>query len=126
MHTRIALVRKKTNMNQTDFAQKIGLTKNYISLIENGDRTPSTTVIKSICNTYNVNETWLTTGEGEMFNASSEAEELAFLMGVALNDDRAPFRRKLLKIILELPPEEIDKIEAYARKLLEEEEAERQ
>ena len=123
---RISELIRKLKITRLRFGSEVGLSSSAVSKLCQGDNIPSPSTIKSICRTYNVNETWLTTGEGEMFNASSEAEELAFLMGVALNDDRAPFRRKLLKIILELPPEEIDKIEAYARKLLEEEEAERQ
>ena len=118
---RIALIIKEKRITKLKFAADVGISSGNVTMLCQDKVRPSSPTIKSICRAYNVNETWLTTGSGEMFNVSTEVEELAFLMGVVLNDDRTPFRRKLLKTILELPPEDIDKIEAYVRKLLEEE-----
>lgn len=67
MNGRISSIRKAIGFNQDAFAEKLGLTKNFISLIETGKRIPSDRTIKDICREFNVNEDWLRNGTGEMF-----------------------------------------------------------
>lgn len=50
------------------FADSIGVSREAIRRFENGTNKPSARTISDICKTYNVNEHWLRTGEGEMFN----------------------------------------------------------
>ena len=72
MVDRIVSLREKLNMNQEDFAKKIGVSRNFISLVETTKRNLSDRTIVDICREFNVNEKWLRTGEGEMFNQSLE------------------------------------------------------
>lgn len=65
---RIKKVRRDLNMTQTEFASRIGSVQNTVTGYENGRRNPSAPVIALICKEFNVNEEWLRTGEGEMFN----------------------------------------------------------
>lgn len=67
MNTRIKEVREAKGLSQADFAKMLNLKRNSISLIEVGKRNPSDRTIVDICNTFNVSEEWLRTGEGEMF-----------------------------------------------------------
>lgn len=67
MNTRIKEVREAKGLIQADFAEMLNLKRNSISLIEAGKRNPSDRTIVDICNTFNVSEEWLRTGEGEMF-----------------------------------------------------------
>ncbi|MBR4972652.1 MAG: helix-turn-helix transcriptional regulator [Oscillospiraceae bacterium] len=120
INERIANLIKTLKITRLRFGEEVGLSSSSVSKLCQGDTVPAPSTIKSICRTYNVREEWLVKGNGEMFVAQTEEEELAYLMGVALADERAPFRKKLLKLILELPPEAIDAIEAYGRKLYEE------
>ena len=46
---------------------KIGTARNNIAGYETGKRSPSEAVISLICKTFNVSDTWLRTGAGEMF-----------------------------------------------------------
>lgn len=55
-------------MTQTEFASRIGSVQNTVTGYESGRRNPSAPVIALICKEFNVNEEWLRTGEGEMFN----------------------------------------------------------
>ena len=80
MHDRIKAVRKKLGLNQTDFAKRIGLTRTFLSMIEIGDNTITDKNIKLICITFNVNEQWLRTGEGQMFNSSPYTKEIGDIM----------------------------------------------
>lgn len=67
MNTRIKEVREAKGLSQANFAEMLNLKRNSISLIEVGKRNPSDRTIVDICNTFNVSEEWLRTGEGEMF-----------------------------------------------------------
>ncbi len=72
MNTRIKKLRKELNLTQQKFADRIGTTANVLTNYETGRRNPSSSVINNICKTFNVNEGWLRTGEGEMFVQSSD------------------------------------------------------
>ena len=77
--TRIKLLRKFYDLNQTDFAQKLGLQQGAISAIEKGGN-PSYEAIKNIfVNIDKLNFAWLFRGEGEMFvveNGKGDIQEL--------------------------------------------------
>lgn len=66
LKNRITKIRKISGKNQDEFAAIMGISKNYVSLIENGKKTPSDRLIADICREFNINEEWLRTGEGEM------------------------------------------------------------
>lgn len=67
MNERIRQIRKALDLTQQEFADRIGLKRNSIANYEIGRNVPIDAVIISICREFNVNETWLRTGEGEMF-----------------------------------------------------------
>ena len=66
-NTRVRDVRKELDLNQADFAAKLGVTAAAISRIEVGERNLTEQMVIAICREYNVSEYWLRTGEGEMF-----------------------------------------------------------
>lgn len=72
-------------MTQAEFASRIGSVQNTITGYESGRRNPSAPVIALICKEFNVNEEWLRTGKGEMFNpAPTDAlEQLAHEYGLS-------------------------------------------
>ena len=92
-------------LSQDSFAQKIGLQRNTISLIENGKRNPSDRTIKDICKTFNVNENWLLTGNGLPILELSNDEEFLYLVGKfsAENDE---FKKRIIKSMLQLKDKE--------------------
>lgn len=67
MKERIKKLRESQGLTQQKFADEIGTSRNNIAGYESGKRCPSAGMISSICKTFNVNEQWLRTGEGEMF-----------------------------------------------------------
>ena len=69
----IKSLRKELSYTQQEFADKIGTPRNNIAGYETGKRSPSEAVISLICREFNVNEIWLRTGEGEMFNQTEDA-----------------------------------------------------
>lgn len=81
MKDRIKQIRKHFNMSQTEFGQRVGVKGNTIGNYEIGLRAPSDAVIFSICREFNISETWLRTGEGEMMEKSDPDTELAKILG---------------------------------------------
>lgn len=67
MNTRIQQIRKAERMTQDEFAEKIGLSRNFVWMIEKGERIPSKRTLKDICRVFKINYDWLVHGSGEMF-----------------------------------------------------------
>lgn len=111
MENTILKLRKELKLSQEKFGEKLGVGKGAISKIENNERGLTDTMAKLICNEYNVNESWLRTGEGEMFvNYEDEQTELDYLIG-KLAPDHDAFKIKLIKFMLKQPDERWDVIE---------------
>lgn len=88
MHERITAARKARGCTQAQLAEAIGLSRNYVWMIENGDRTPPDRTIADICRVLGVNENWLRTGEGEMLLPVGVDEELTEIMAkIRMSDD---------------------------------------
>lgn len=87
INEKIKQLRKSLKLSGEKFGDKIGISKSAVSLIEKGTNTPSEQTIKSICREYNVNETWLRTGEGDMFRKRSETEEIHELIESVMSGD---------------------------------------
>ncbi len=105
MHNRIRQVRMNANLSQTEFAERINLSKNFISLIENGGREPSDRTIRDICREFGVNETWLRTGVGDPFLPSVREQEIAALTKTLMSDRPESFRSRLVTALLKFPPD---------------------
>lgn len=93
MNTRIQAVRKSFKMTQDEFAEKIGLSKNFVWMIEKGDRIPSERTIKDICREFKVNYDWLVNGTGEMFQ-DDDSDAQAIVDSVMTGDNE--FAKKIL------------------------------
>jgi len=64
---RIGEVRKTLGLTQQKFAEGLKISQTHASALERNCRTIQDRIIKMICFTYGVNENWLKTGKGEMF-----------------------------------------------------------
>lgn len=64
MNNRIIDIRKRLQMTQTEFGTEIGATRSMVASYESGKVIPDKTTRMLICAKFNVNETWLETGEG--------------------------------------------------------------
>lgn len=119
MNSRIAEVRKKYNLTQEKFAEKIGLTRNFVWMIEKGERVPSDRTIADICREFQVDEHWLRTGEGQMQRPMSRNDELARFLGEAIKGPDE-FKRTLLTVMSRMTTEEWAMLERKAWELVEE------
>lgn len=74
MNDRIKWLREELIMTQDELARSLGLSRNYISLVENGQRNLSDQSTRLLCKLYNINEQWLKTGFGNMYNDNQQLE----------------------------------------------------
>ena len=119
MNQRIKQLRRILDLTQQDFAERIGLKQNSIALIESGKRNISNQAVLSICREFNVNETWLRTGEGEMFNEMDREEQIAYYLGDIFSDPGDTFKKRLVAALAAMDESEWAAVEAFARKLVE-------
>lgn len=88
MNERIKAVRKSAGLKQSEFAERLGIKPNTVTSYETGLRVPSDAIVTSICREFRVSETWLRTGEGEMFLPVDADEELTEIMAeIRMSDD---------------------------------------
>lgn len=117
MNERIALVRKSLGLTQEKFAEQVGLSRNFMWMVESGTRVPSDRTISDICREFNVNETWLRTGEGEMFNQITRSEKITAFLTDITADEGDDFKRRFVEMLAELEPEDWKLLERMAEKL---------
>ena len=116
MKNRIREVRKQVNLSQTVFGAKIGVTLGVIKNFEQGKTTLDSPLLELLCSIYNVNETWLRTGEGEMFNTIKTHTDL-----LPNTHNLSPRAALIMQNFLELSKSEQDKFVELAEKIFKEE-----
>ena len=98
MNRRIKSIRESLNLSQEEMGKAIGLTRSGISNIESGQRAVSERHVKLLHSAFNVNEHWLRTGEGEMFNSTNTSLDT---LAAANNID--PVTRAIVEGLIEMP-----------------------
>ena len=111
MNTRIADVRKESGLTQEKFAHQIGISKNYINLIENGKKVPGDRLLADICRQFNVNEHWLRTGEGEPHSPQTRNQEIIEFANRIMADEDESFRKRFVSALAKARPEFWDELE---------------
>ena len=111
MKDRIRDLRKNhLKLTQQAFADKVGLSQNFVWQIEKGERTPSDRTISDICRIFSINEDWLRYGLEPMRLERSKEEEIGEMVASALGGD-ANFTQAVVKMICTRTPEELKVLE---------------
>lgn len=119
MNERIKYLRESVlKKNQDEFSKDLGLSRNYISLIENGQRNLSDQSIKVLCSLYGVNEEWLRFGTGEPFVPQSQREKLLGFVNDVMKDTDDSFRKNFVDALADLEPDDWVAIKEFVKKLL--------
>ena len=101
MKDRIKELRKNLKLTQQAFGDRLGIKQNTVALYEMGRSGVSDGISKSICREFNVNESWLRTGEGEMFAPQTREETIAKFFGTLLDTDMK-FKKDLIETLAKL------------------------
>lgn len=120
MNSRIKKIRVANGMTQQEFADKLGIKRGTIANYELGRNEPIDAVITLICREFNINESWLRTGEGEMMRPVSRDEEISSFMGDVMRGESDDFRRRLVAVLAKLDASEWEILEKMALKLADE------
>lgn len=105
MKDRIKTVRKSAGLTQELFGKKVGVSASAEQKWELGLAVPSDAVIMLICRNFSVNETWLRTGEGEMYRPRSREQELGEGIRAILIDRPESFQAALISTLLKFDPD---------------------
>lgn len=116
INQRIDFLIKNLKLTKTKFAEPLNLSSQFVSSICSGTKQPSDRTIADICREFNVNETWLRTGEGEMMKELTRNQEIVEFLGKVMNDpDDAP-RKRFISIISKLDVAEWEILDGIAKK----------
>ena len=115
MNERIKQIRKQLGLTLEEFGSRIGMGKSAVSKIEKGLNGTTDQTIRSICREFEVNETWLRTGEGDMFDQSSSS----ILSRVSAEYDLSSREQAMISAFLELNAADRSAIMRYVEKLVE-------
>ena len=101
---RVKEIRKALGLTLEKFGEKVGVTKQTVSRIENGVNNLTEQMTKAICREFGVDYIFLTTGEGEMF-VDSDDDFLEKIDRIMAGEDDA--RKNLFKFMLSLNDDDI-------------------
>lgn len=106
MKDRIKLIRQNAGMTQQEFAKQIGVSRNTIATYETSVRVPIDAIVLSICREFNINETWLRTGEGSMYMEENPDFLLSKWFGEILGEDSSSFKKQLILALSQMSERE--------------------
>ena len=120
MKERLTELRAYLGLTGEKFGEKIGLKKVVISQMETGKSCITDRTVSLICREFNVNETWLRTGDGDMFEPISEKELREKLLNEHSNPSQDPARAAFIKAIVDLTDSELDTVLKFMENTLKE------
>lgn len=120
LSNRISQVIDTLGLKKTVFAERLNVSQAFVSQMCSGASQPSDRTIADICRTFDVDEEWLRTGEGDMFIQKTRDEELSAFFGEIMAEEHHDFRQRLISALARLSADEWELLESMANKLLDE------
>lgn len=96
---RVKEIRKYLNLTMEKFGERLGVGKTAISKLENNERNLTDQMAISICREFNVSETWLRAGEGEMFKPKPPEDEVGYYVEELLENEDNPLYRVIIEMM---------------------------
>ena len=110
MKDRIKQIRKKYDLTQQQFAQRLNVSRSGIASYESGEREPINAVITLICREFGINEEWLRYGKGRMESNVSRENEIANLMRSSLHGSEE-FKEAVIQTVKTRSESELEVLE---------------
>ena len=105
------------SLKKTEIADRLNVSQAFVSQLCSGAKNPSDRTIADICREFNINEKWLRTGEGEMFQPRSRNEELLEFAAKAAEAGPSDIRAQLLTVMARLTDDQWQVLAAVAHQL---------
>ena len=118
MNERIKQIRNSLGMTQQEFADRLKINRSNIANYEKGLRTPVDAVISLICKEFSISESWLRTGEGDMYIALDRDDEITLLVSRAI-EGGTDFQKALIKMLCSCTEKELEVLERKFREIAE-------
>ena len=119
MNVRLKKLRKTLNLTQQEMADRLGIKRNTLANYEIGRNEPIDAVLLLIVKEFNVNETWLRTGEGEMFNPKTRNQQITDFLGDLIKEEDGAFKKRFIEAMSKLDRRDWEDIERLVNKLIE-------
>lgn len=87
MRYRLKFIRNKLKLTQTEFGERLGVSRNVINNLESGRVEMKELFINHLCSVFKINKEWLLTGSGDMFLIIDNDSELESIMQKILNEN---------------------------------------
>ena len=114
---RVKAVRKALSLTQEAFGNSLGVTKSTVSAVEKGVNSVSSQLHLAICREFGVDETWLRTGEGEMFVQRGRDSEIESFVEQLLREETESFRRSVITALSRLSVAEWDAFAHFLKEM---------
>lgn len=114
MQERIKELRTALSLTQQEFADKIGVKRGAIANYEVGRNEPTDSVITLICLKFHVNEEWLRTGNGEIFETLDRDQEISEFIGKVMHEEDDSFQKRFIAALSGLTAEDWKALEHIA------------
>ena len=118
INDRFRIVYKESQLSQEKFAEKIKRSRGEVANIIYDKTTPKDNIIKSVCDEFGIQEDWLRYGLEPMRAEKSEEEQIAELVGSALNGS-SRLKKAVIKMICSKSDAELQALEDMLRQLYE-------
>ena len=104
MKDRIKAIRKEAGLTMAEFGKRLGVTMNYVYMMESGKREPSVATARELCRQFAIDAHWLATGEGPMHSAVAGAAEAAAAVSRLLEEEPDSTAATVISELLALNP----------------------
>ena len=122
INDRFRLLRETCDKNQSEWAGILGLSRSGVSEIEAGRRNVTDKHIRLICvepiNGNYISETWLRTGEGEMFIQKTRNQQITDFLGDLIKEEDGAFKKRFIEAMSKLDRRDWEDIERLVNKLI--------
>lgn len=118
MNERIKEIRASAGLTQAQFAERLNLSRNYVAMIEIGQREPGDRTIADICRVFDIREEWLRDGLEPMRSPKSREEEVSEMVAKALNGDNE-FKKAVIRMICNRTDAELETLNNALREIYE-------
>lgn len=113
---RIKYLRKEVlHKTQEEFSSAINISRSNLGSIEIGRINVTSRVISDICSEYGINENWLRTGEGEMFEELTDQQKIMKYTAMLLKDTNSVVAEAIKNFIITY-----EQLDDASKKVLEE------
>lgn len=111
---RVKKIRKEKKLTLEKFGERVGVTKQTISRIENGINSLTEQMIISICREFDINEEWLRNGSGDMDAEITKEDCIVNFVSKILKTQDDSFKKRYISMLSRLDEKGWEALERVA------------